>query len=89
MNNNEPFTFAGLWDCWKSNDENLLSATIITTEPNELMMPIHNRMPVILPDPARELWLSASDAKLPELISLLIPYQFGNLICSQFNFDNV
>ncbi len=43
------FGFAGLWDRWKSpNGESVESYTIITTEPNKFVSPIHNRMPVIL-----------------------------------------
>ena len=49
-----PFTFAGLWDVWRCE---LSSFTIITTEANKLLRPIHNRMPAILePDIARQ-WL--------------------------------
>ena len=44
----EPFGFAGLWDVWRKPDgKQVESFTIITTEPNELVRPIHNRMPVI------------------------------------------
>ena len=46
----QPFGFAGLWDEWHGADGPLRSCTIITTEPNELLEPIHNRMPV---DPAQ------------------------------------
>jgi putative SOS response-associated peptidase YedK len=44
------FAFAGLWDRWKdkATGQPLETYTIITTDPNELMGPIHNRMPVIL-----------------------------------------
>jgi SOS response associated peptidase (SRAP) len=49
LKSNEPFAFAGLWDVWRRPDgSNLESFTIITTEPNKLMHPIHDRMPVIL-----------------------------------------
>jgi putative SOS response-associated peptidase YedK len=45
----EPFAFAGLWDVWRKLDgKKVESFTIITTEPNELVRPVHNRMPVIL-----------------------------------------
>jgi putative SOS response-associated peptidase YedK len=45
----EPFALAGLWDVWRKPDRKRVeSFTIITTEPNELVRPIHNRMPVIL-----------------------------------------
>ncbi|KAA9333112.1 SOS response-associated peptidase [Hymenobacter busanensis] len=56
----QPFAFAGLWDEWadRSTGEVVPTFTIITTEPNELMAKLHNRMPVILPNRAAELaWL--------------------------------
>lgn len=52
-----PFAFAGLWEWCKGTDGPLESCTIVTTEPNELMRPPHNRMPVILPDDAYDQWL--------------------------------
>ena len=49
MKDHKPFAFAGLWDSWNSPDGSLVkSCTIITTEPNDLMTLIHNRMPAIL-----------------------------------------
>ncbi|HEY6363490.1 MAG TPA: SOS response-associated peptidase family protein [Candidatus Binatia bacterium] len=61
----EPFTFAGLWDVWRKPDgKRLESFTIITTEPNELVRPVHNRMPVILrPDPQ---WRSTAVWKMSD-----------------------
>src|SRR5262245_34886320 len=54
----EPFAFAGLWDVWRKPDGGKVeSFTIITTEPNDLIEPIHNRMPVILRPEEEELWL--------------------------------
>jgi len=45
-----PFAFAGLWEHWQpAEGEVIESCTILTTEPNELMKQIHNRMPVMLP----------------------------------------
>ncbi len=53
-----PFTFAGLWDKWISPDGEIIeSAVIITTEPNSVVAPIHNRMPVILKPEFRKSWL--------------------------------
>jgi putative SOS response-associated peptidase YedK len=47
----QPFAFAGLYELWHPGGDNgLMSRTIITTGPNELMKPIHDRMPVILPE---------------------------------------
>lgn len=60
LRSGEPFAFAGLWDEWvdRQTGEVRPTFTIITTEPNSLMAPIHNRMPVLLPDRAAELaWL--------------------------------
>ena len=49
LKNRQPFGLAGLWDVWRKPDgKRVESFTIITTEPNELVRPIHNRMPVIL-----------------------------------------
>jgi len=52
MKDDRPFVFAGLWEGWKapSSDDWLRTCTIITTESNELLAQIHNRMPVILPE---------------------------------------
>ncbi len=71
----QPFAFAGLWENWHSSDgSEILSTTIITTEPNPLMKPIHNRMPVILPKAAYEAWLSPGEADPHTLNPLLRPY---------------
>ncbi len=70
----ELFAFAGLWSESKDDDGNeLISCTIITTEPTEEMRPIHNRMPAILPREAEGTWL-APDADLKELGGLLAGY---------------
>jgi len=69
------FSFAGLWSIWKNPQtaEEMLSYTILTTEPNELMSEIHNRMPVILPVEREKDWLDLSAS--PEFLrGLLAPY---------------
>jgi putative SOS response-associated peptidase YedK len=69
------FAFAGLWDTWFSPDgSEVRSCTIITTEPNELVKPIHNRMPVILPIEAYPSWLNAEETPADKLTPLLKPY---------------
>ena len=52
-----PFAFAGLWDAWSDGTETLESCTILTTEANDALRPIHDRMPVII-DPAHyDTWI--------------------------------
>jgi putative SOS response-associated peptidase YedK len=64
-----------LWDLWRKPDgNNLESFTIITTEPNELMRPIHDRMPVILRWEDEEQWLAVSGARFEIARSILKPY---------------
>lgn len=71
----KPFALAGLWDEWLSPDgSQVKSCTIITTEPNELMAKLHNRMPVILPESAYTQWLDPAPRKPEELQTLLVPY---------------
>lgn len=53
------FAMAGIWDEWEENGESRSCVTILTTEPNDLMEPIHDRMPVILPRDVEDRWLSA------------------------------
>lgn len=75
MKSNEPFGFAGLWEYWNSPyGDPVLSCTIITTSPNLLVAPIHNRMPVILPKDAIDSWLKPGEAAPDELDHLLAPY---------------
>lgn len=77
---NLPFVFAGLWSTWQSpEDETINTCTIITTEANEIMQPIHQRMPVILKSDDYEKWLDPT-IQQPELLqSLLQPYDSDKL----------
>jgi len=71
----ELFAFAGLWTSRTddSTGELLESCTIITTRPNQLVAPVHDRMPVILPAEAEALWLDPTISK-GHALSLLQPY---------------
>ena len=60
--------FAGLWDHWEHEDEIIESCTIITTAANEIMKPVHDRMPVILAPDNYDTWLQEGGK------SLLQPY---------------
>lgn len=76
MSDQHPFSFAGLWEHWQDQEtgEEIESCTIITTEPNDLMKTVHNRMPVILEPKDYDFWLD-SEVKKPELLQpLLHPY---------------
>ncbi|MBD2100164.1 SOS response-associated peptidase [Leptolyngbya sp. FACHB-261] len=70
----EPFAFAGLWERWRGPDGEVESCTLLTTEPNELMRPIHDRMPVILQPQDYDLWLDPSVREPAQVQPLLHPY---------------
>lgn len=70
------FAFAGLWERWRSpeTDETRFSCTILTTAANDVMVPIHHRMPVILPPSTYDAWLDPTHYNRGELVALLQPY---------------
>ncbi len=75
-----PFAFAGLWEHWQPADgSEVRSAAIITTEPNELMASIHNRMPVILQPNTYSQWLDPAPQSPNRLQNLLVPYPAGEM----------
>jgi putative SOS response-associated peptidase YedK len=80
----EPFAFAGLWELWRpkiegsdeyADDEStwIRSCTIITGQPNEVVAPIHDRMPVMLPPSAWDRWLDPDNDDIATLGQLLVP----------------
>ncbi len=73
--NEQLLGLAGLWEIWHSSDGSVVeSCTILTTEPNELLAPIHNRMPVIVAPQDYSMWLDPGDYP-EEGLHLLRPYQ--------------
>jgi putative SOS response-associated peptidase YedK len=75
LKSREPFGFAGLWDAWTSPDgEEIRSCTIITVDANELLLPIHDRMPVILTPEAEAVWLDPAIQEPAQLLPLLTSY---------------
>jgi putative SOS response-associated peptidase YedK len=69
------FSFAGLWSSWKSpQGADILTYTILTTEPNEFMKRIHHRMPVILEREDEEHWLSEKLPNHEEMRKILRPF---------------
>lgn len=74
LNDTDLFAFAGLWEFWRSPDgEDVSSYTVITTEANELIKPIHakSRMPVILAPEHYDMWLDPQESNVQPL---LMPY---------------
>ncbi|HVT90667.1 MAG TPA: SOS response-associated peptidase [Tepidisphaeraceae bacterium] len=75
MKDDKPFAFAGLWERWKPAEgaEPVDTFTILTTQPNDVLRPIHNRMPVILARSAYERWMDRND-KSVDVADLLKPF---------------
>lgn len=75
LKSGEPFGLAGLYESWEALDgQTIPSCTIITTEPNELIKPIHDRMPVILPANRHVFWMDPKNHDQQALLSMLKPY---------------
>lgn len=73
LNSGAPFAMAGIWERWNDGEGELIhSFSIITTKPNELMAPIHDRMPAILLPEDEKRWLYDSSETI--LLELLKPY---------------
>jgi putative SOS response-associated peptidase YedK len=70
-----PFAFAGLWERWESTDSAVVeSCVIITTDANDALRPLHDRMPVILPDDKYDRWIDPKIGDPATLQGLLKPY---------------
>ncbi|WP_066381475.1 MULTISPECIES: SOS response-associated peptidase [unclassified Anabaena] len=83
LQDGKPFAFAGLWERWQSPaQEEIISCTILTTAANELLQPIHERMPVIIDPKDYDVWLDPQvrwatprQRRSPQALqSLLSPY---------------
>lgn len=82
-----PFGFAGLYEVWTDpGGTPLATCTIITTEPNALVAPIHNRMPVILDTEGEKAWLDPHPGDRRSLESLLRPYPPEEMACREVPF---
>ncbi len=76
MADESPFAMAGLWETWEGPDHGVIeSCAILTIGPNELMKPIHDRMPVILPGEACAEWLDPGQSDPRSLERLLVPFR--------------
>lgn len=83
LQDGKPFGFAGLWEKWRylrqpeagtPSEEEITSCTILTTTANELLQPIHDRMPVIVAPDDYNLWLDPQLQTPQPLQHILLPY---------------
>jgi putative SOS response-associated peptidase YedK len=74
-----PFAFAGLGELWTADEKPLESCSILTTDANELMAPIHDRMPVILDAKDFDRWLDPAAQDPAKLQPLLVPYSGSDM----------
>jgi len=69
-----PLAFAGLWETWVgANGEEVDTATIVTTQANRTLAPVHDRMPVIVPPDAFDLWLDCPGVDARTAAALIAP----------------
>jgi putative SOS response-associated peptidase YedK len=81
LRSGEPFGFAGLYETWRPEaGEPLSTCTIVTTASNALVVPVHDRLPVILSGEKIALWLDRSVRDPSRLLPLLVPYPAGEMI---------
>jgi putative SOS response-associated peptidase YedK len=75
MKDRKLFAFAGLWEHWQAaNGTEIYSCAIITTMPNELIEPIQDRMPAIMPPERYREWLDPQERDEEEMLDLLAPH---------------
>jgi putative SOS response-associated peptidase YedK len=81
----EPMVFAGLYENWRDRSDPdapwVRSCAIVTTDANEKLAPIHDRMPVVLPESAWSEWLDAANRDTERLARLLVPAPSADFIC--------
>jgi putative SOS response-associated peptidase YedK len=84
LGSNQPFGLAGLYETFRPIDkEPVHTCTIITTASNELIRPIHERMPVIVPKDRESFWMDPDNRQQQELLSLLKPYPADKMQVSE------
>jgi putative SOS response-associated peptidase YedK len=95
MKDGKIFAFAGLWDHWEGEDDSIESCTIIVMPSNEVMKPIHERMPAIIAPAHYDLWLDSRVTDKQEIMqyltsapsSQLAPYPVSTWVNSPKNDD--
>jgi putative SOS response-associated peptidase YedK len=86
LNDESPFAFAGIWDQWRGNEMSITSCAIITTIANDLLAPIHGRMPVLLDQESQDTWLNA-EAKIEAVRELLLPFPASKMKSHAASYD--
>jgi len=82
LKSEKPMVFAGLYETWMAPDQKPVnSCTIITVQPNAVVEPIHDRMPVIVPPNVQDLWLNPAIKDPSRLLDILKPYPADELGC--------
>ncbi len=80
LKSRKPFGLAGLYETWKAPDgSEIRTCTIVTTEANDLVRPIHDRMPVIVPEGVEDRWLDPGERNRERLQALLKPYPAADM----------
>lgn len=80
MKSGRPFAFGGLYSVWTSPEgQNICTCTVLTTESNDLLSPIHDRMPVIIPRDKETLWLDPAVDDVETLKGLLKSFPSGEM----------
>jgi putative SOS response-associated peptidase YedK len=75
LKHGDVFGFAGLWESWRMpSGGELVTCSIITTDANDLVKPVHDRIPVILPKEGHAAWLDPTIDKPADLLPLLRPF---------------
>lgn len=73
-----PFALGGVWESWQAPDGNILrTCCLITTGPNEIMLPVHDRMPVIVSPDDYEIWLAGESS---DALALIRPYRTEEML---------
>ena len=89
--NSETFWLGGIWSKWISSDgAELENCCILTTEPNDLIKPLHNRMPVVIPNGYEEQWTEQvkDDYELKGLVPIMKGWSSAGWIIEEVNEKN-
>lgn len=82
VDDGELFAFAGLWDRWKDQSGQWIkSCSILTTTPNTVTLPVHDRMPVILDPEGYDQWLDPRTTNIEAVSEMLRPYDARLMRC--------